>query len=208
MNGEAKPEDGKGSAPEPEAQEPGTEQVPAEDVPEGWWPVLRVSLCRATATMATTLMLMPLAALMWGWSPAVVVSGSMEPALSRGDVVATRHAGMREVGGGAVISFADAARGGRMTTHRAVERLEDGAAYRTKGDANHEPDPALVRAEQLKGVVAVAIPWVGSAWLWLQDGDWGASVAAVAVYALLLGGCRDGARKPGPGATPAAPAAP
>ncbi|MEV6977369.1 signal peptidase I [Kitasatospora sp. NPDC093806] len=192
MNGESTP-----------GEENGGAEGTAPEETESWWQVCRVAACCASVTLVTSLLVMPLAALVWGWSPSVIVSGSMEPALSRGDVVAARSATVQEVGGGAVISFKDAARGDRMTTHRAVERLEDGAAYRTKGDANRDPDPALVRAEQLEGIVTVAIPYAGTAWLWLQDGEWGAAAVAVAVYVLLLRGCRNGARDSGPAlATP------
>ncbi|MFF3070336.1 signal peptidase I [Kitasatospora sp. NPDC057936] len=197
MNGESKPEEGTGSAHEPEAQERDAEQEQANEETESWWAVVSVAFSRAVVTLVTSLVLMPLAALVWGWSPSVVVSDSMRPALSRGDVVVTRSADLDEVGGGAVISFKDPLHDGRPTTHRAVERLEGGAAYRTKGDANPDPDPLLVRAEEFTGIVTVAVPWAGKAWTWAEDGDWGPLAVAVALYVLLLRGCWTGSRRSG-----------
>ncbi|WP_051695383.1 signal peptidase I [Streptomyces sp. NRRL S-244] len=156
---------------------------------ESWWHVLRVAGCRTLVTMATTLLCLPLAALLWGWSPSVVVSGSMEPALSRGDVVTVRPVPAHEVGGGAVIAFHDDTHGGRLTTHRAVRR--QGTTYVTKGDANRDPDPMPVTPDKLEGVVSAVVPWVGAAWLCLEDGRWDYLAATVIAYALLIRGCRE-----------------
>ncbi|MER5640309.1 signal peptidase I [Kitasatospora sp. NPDC002227] len=189
MNSELKPGEERESAPGPVAEEGDSGQEPGVVAGESWWSVLRVSVCRTLAVTVTTLMLMPVAALVWGWSPSVVVSGSMKPALSRGDVVVVRPVQMPEVGAGAVISFLDPAHGGRLTTHRAVERLENGGAYRTKGDANRDPDSEFVRSGQLKGVVSAVVPWAGTAWLWLQEGAWARLAVGAALYVLLLRGC-------------------
>ncbi|MEU9372583.1 signal peptidase I [Streptomyces sp. NPDC048255] len=156
---------------------------------ESWWHVLRVAGCRTIVTMVTTLMCLPVAAVAWGWSPSVVVSGSMEPALSRGDVVAVQPVGAHSVGGGAVIAFHDDTHGGRLTTHRAIER--QGTTYVTKGDANRGPDTMPVTPDKLEGVVAAVIPWVGVPWLWQEDGRWEYLSAVVLGYALLLRGCRE-----------------
>lgn len=160
--------------------------APTEE--ESWSLVLRMSGCRALVTMVTTLMCIPMAALAWGWSPSVVVSGSMEPALSRGDVVTVQRVAPENVGGGAVIAYADPAHGGRLTTHRAVKRLPENA-YLAKGDANPNPDPDPVTPDRLRGVVSAVVPWVGTGWLWLHDGNWGRLGVAVLLYAAALRGC-------------------
>ncbi len=172
-----------------ERQVEGGGSVPGADG-GSWWHVLRVSVCRTAVTMVTTLMCMPLATLALGWSPSVVVSGSMEPALSRGDVVVVRQVKATEVGAGAVISFVDVAHGGRPTTHRAVKRLGTDR-FVTKGDANRDPDPQLITPTQLRGVVTAVVPVVGTGLLWLRGGDWVYLVAAVLLYTLLLAGCRE-----------------
>ncbi|MFF7635281.1 signal peptidase I [Kitasatospora sp. NPDC008050] len=156
--------------------------------PESWWHILRVSGCRTAVTMVTTLMCLPMAAVALGWSPAVVVSGSMEPSISRGDVAVVQPVKATEVGGGAIVAFRDSSHGGQLTTHRAIKR-ENGDSYVTKGDANRTPDAALVTPDKLDGVVAVLVPFVGSAWLWWQEGSWGLLAIVVVLYALAIRGC-------------------
>lgn len=91
----------------------------------------------------------------------VVLSGSMEPAISPGDVVFVREVPASAVETGSVVTYrrADAGR----TTHRVVDVVErDGRRYlRTRGDANEEADPQLVPADAVVGEVLVVLPYVG-----------------------------------------------
>lgn len=89
----------------------------------------------------------------FGVGAAVVLSGSMEPELSTGDllILAERH----DYAVGDVIVFQD----GRMAvTHRIVAMDED--IVITKGDANNAEDDPIQR-DQIKGVVLLSIPLVG-----------------------------------------------
>jgi signal peptidase len=92
----------------------------------------------------------------------VVLSGSMEPSISPGDAVLVRATDPVTVAAGDVITFH---RGDATTpvTHRVVDVVDggDGPAFRTQGDANEDPDPALVRPDQLVGEVWVTMPLVG-----------------------------------------------
>ena len=91
----------------------------------------------------------------FGVGAAVVLSGSMEPELSVGDlVIVVERENYYE---DEIIVFQD----GRMAvTHRIVSISEDGIV--TKGDANNtEDDPITI--EQVKGKVVLAIPLVGYA---------------------------------------------
>lgn len=98
----------------------------------------------------------------------VVLSGSMEPAMSAGDVIVVDAAPPSTISAGDVVTFA-AAGETRPTTHRVIEvvETEQGLAFRTAGDANEDPDPALVTADQVRGVVPTVgghlfvIPLVG-----------------------------------------------
>ncbi|MEV8020870.1 signal peptidase I [Streptomyces sp. NPDC086554] len=173
---------------QPEVAVEGSAEKSAGESAESWLQVLRVTGCRAVVTMTTSLLCLPLLALAWGWNPSVVVSGSMEPALSRGDVVMVRAVEATDVGAGAVIAFTDPAHGDRMTTHRAIER-HNGNSYVTKGDANPDPDDEIVTPDRLKGAVAAVAPLAGSAWLWWQEGQWGWLALTVALCALVLRGC-------------------
>lgn len=92
----------------------------------------------------------------------VVLSGSMEPTISPGDAVVVRDVDPATLESGDVITFV---RSDESTpvTHRVVEVVEgeDGLAFRTKGDANSDPDPAPVPASNVTGEVWFAIPLVG-----------------------------------------------
>ncbi|MBQ4137507.1 MAG: signal peptidase I [Clostridia bacterium] len=89
----------------------------------------------------------------FGVGAAVVLSGSMEPELSAGDllIVVERESYSENQ----IIVFQD----GRMAvTHRIVSISEDEII--TRGDANNtEDDPITI--EQVKGEVVLAIPFVG-----------------------------------------------
>ena len=103
-----------------------------------------------------------------GWTPTLVVSGSMSPLISPGDVVMLRPAAVTDLGTNTVVLY-DGADSGRVL-HRIVEVLGDGS-YRTQGDANTTPDSAVVTAAQVQGAAVLSIPWIGQASLWLHDGD-------------------------------------
>ena len=111
-----------------------------------------------------------------GYSLLAVASGSMEPALSAGDlVVVHREDGYRV---GDVVAFWDE---GSLTTHRLVAEAPEGFA--TKGDANNVQDGRPVAAGQIAGRVVLAVPFVGAAALFLRTP---AGLALLAVLGLLL----------------------
>jgi signal peptidase I len=91
----------------------------------------------------------------------VVLSGSMEPYMSAGDAVVVAAGPAASIRKGDVITYERG--GGIPTTHRVVERVTDeqGVAFRTMGDANEDPDPALVRPDSVVGEVVVVLPYVG-----------------------------------------------
>ena len=89
--------------------------------------------------------------------PAVVVSGSMEPAIQTGSMVfIDMDYQASDVVKRDIIGF-DA--NGIMVTHRVKELTEEG--FVTKGDANSDPDPATVSANRYLGRVIMWIPWIG-----------------------------------------------
>mgnify|MGYP006281546871 CR=1 FL=1 len=92
----------------------------------------------------------------------VVTSGSMEPAIGVGDVVIVDDVDPATIEEGDVITYI---RSGQdtPTTHRVigVEEGGDELAFRTKGDANEDPDASPVSASQVRGKILFTIPYIG-----------------------------------------------
>lgn len=100
-----------------------------------------------------------------GGSTLTVLSGSMEPTLPVGSVVVVRPRPPAEIGAGDVVTFLardPASDATRVVTHRVVEVLP-GPEFRTRGDANPDPDPGVVAATDVRGVQWYSVPWVGGA---------------------------------------------
>lgn len=89
----------------------------------------------------------------FGYANAVVVSGSMEPALEIGDMVIIKETNDYQVDD--IIIFKDRL----LTTHRVIEITESG--YRTKGDSNNTADAYIVPFDEVKGEVVKVIKRVG-----------------------------------------------
>lgn len=90
----------------------------------------------------------------FGYSLAVVASGSMEPALSVDDLILNHSQDDYEAGD--IITFAS---GTSLTTHRIVEETD--AGYITRGDANNTTDSAPVAPQNVIGRVVGRIPGAG-----------------------------------------------
>lgn len=88
----------------------------------------------------------------------VVQTGSMEPVIPVGSLIYVQPQASYQVG--EIITFQ---RGQISVTHRIVELQTQpiGVAYQTKGDANQSADPDLVYATQVKGRLALTVPYVG-----------------------------------------------
>ncbi len=113
----------------------------------------------------------------------VVVSGSMEPAFYRGDIVLVEKAdflGIHEfnpndVKVGDVVVY-DAAWYDQPVIHRVINIVDINGTtmYVIKGDNNDSPDPYYVKASQIKERVVtigdnlVVIPKIGYLSLWLR----------------------------------------
>lgn len=116
----------------------------------------------------------------------VVLSGSMQPTIEAGDVVVVAETPAERIEAGDVMAFDRVDGDDKRTTHRVVEVIErDGDRYfRTKGDANEEPDSSLVPANAVIGTVQFTIPEVGRLFS-VANSDAGV-IAFVAVPGFLL----------------------
>ena len=119
--------------------------------------------------------------LVLGWKSVVVTSGSMEPALHRGDVVLAPPYEGKRLGKGTVVVFEDGERG--LVTHRIVAGNDDGT-YLTRGDNNPAPDSTPLRPEQIIATGRAMVPRIGIVSVLAQEGRWG----DLAVLAALVAG--------------------
>lgn len=88
-----------------------------------------------------------------------VVSGSMEPHVSPGDVVLVAPT-LESPQVGDVVAFADPLQPDRDVLHRVVDLDEQGALV-TRGDANDVNDPWSILPSEVIGTEALIIPKIG-----------------------------------------------
>lgn len=110
----------------------------------------------------------------FGWKPAVVVTGSMAPAIRPGDVVLI-DPDVDIVGRGTIVQVTDSSATSGSIIHRVVG-VQDGLLL-TKGDANLSPDAARRSSGDVRGVARLVVPMVGRIAL-IREGyatprDWG-----------------------------------
>lgn len=119
-----------------------------------WIGICLVAACMGLGALATAF---PLMAKKQGMNLVTLTGGSMAPAYAAGETIKiTKPESVANLKPGAVITFMDPNR--RLVTHRIVEKVtlgdKPGAYFRTRGDANNAPDPDLVPAGNVVGVVA------------------------------------------------------
>jgi len=90
----------------------------------------------------------------------VIMSGSMEPTIPVGSIVIVKKVNPEDVKVDDVIAFQT---GESRTIHRVVEKVveDDSFYFRTKGDANEDPDPWIVKPQDVKGALLLTIPYYG-----------------------------------------------
>lgn len=97
-----------------------------------------------------------------GYKPFIVLSGSMETKIFRGDLIIVKEIDPSELVLEDIIAFRDA--DDTITTHRIIEIVDkDGITYFvTKGDNNNSQDQNLVEYEDVEGIYITRIPSVGN----------------------------------------------
>ena len=97
-----------------------------------------------------------------GYKPFIVLSGSMETKIHRGDLIFVKTIDPSELEIENIIAFKDA--DDTITTHRIIEIVDkDGVTYFiTKGDNNSSQDQNLVEFEDVEGIYVGRIPNVGN----------------------------------------------
>lgn len=98
----------------------------------------------------------------FGIKPFMVLSGSMEKEIKRGDLILTKIVDPKILKIDDVIAFRDAE--GTVTTHRIIDIVvQDNTPYFiTKGDNNNAQDRNLVEYKDVEGIYIGRIPGIGS----------------------------------------------
>ncbi|MBO8169571.1 MAG: signal peptidase I [Thermoanaerobacteraceae bacterium] len=96
----------------------------------------------------------------FGYRFLVVISGSMEPEIPVGTLVAVKPVSPGSIREGDVITFRDHDNPEVLVTHRVVG-LTDNGYFVTKGDANEAADPVPVSAGDLVGKNFFRLPYIG-----------------------------------------------
>ena len=85
----------------------------------------------------------------------IILGNSMSPTFKEGDMVLTTKTDGTDINVGDIITFAVE---GKWVTHRVIEKSD---WYRTKGDANEEPDTWIVPPQAVSGKYLAKIPYLG-----------------------------------------------
>jgi signal peptidase I len=183
------------------AQRSAPEQVAATAAPApeavelGWVGVLRTTVARASLAMVVSLVIWSVLPLLAGWTPRVIMSGSMEPRIHVGDIIVTRTVPGADVAKGQVITVKDPDHPAKTRTHRVLRRAADGTIV-TKGDANPQADSSHITNDHVLGLGVVRVPFVGRPAYWMAEQNW----LALGATTLFLGWCLvtvlPGSRKP------------
>lgn len=168
----------------------------------GWWRTIAMAVGTAWLSLLGGLLFWANAPMLVGWQPRLVLSGSMQPGISPGDVALVAEvAEPRGLRPGEVVLVADAELSSGSYLHRVVRR-EPGGALVTRGDANRDEDYPAVAPDRVLGRMRAVVPSIGAPVVWARHGNW-APLAQVglatvlALAALTLTGPR---RQPSPGA--------
>lgn len=155
-----------GGSPRPRPRRPATPERRLRPVA-----VLRVVVAAALVAVAG-LVVLALAPRLVGFEGHVVVSGSMEPRLSPGDVVLTRPVLPQDLQPGQVLLFPDPEGVDRLVLHRLVS-FDPAGGLVTRGDANQSDDTTPVPASSVIGQAQLSVPYVGLPAYWRLTGQWG-----------------------------------
>jgi len=103
---------------------------------------------------------------LFGYRYYTVLTGSMEPTYSVGDMIFVKLADAKEINVGDVITFNPSQDSDAYLTHRVTEKLENFegtgvTCFRTRGDANNAEDSFLIDSSRVVGVVRFSLAKVG-----------------------------------------------
>ncbi|WP_409271443.1 signal peptidase I [Neobacillus sp. SCS-31] len=123
----------------------------------------------------------------FGYKTLLVLSGSMEPLLSAGDMIVMKEIDPANAKVNDVITFKNNAN--TLVTHRIVSKVQSGGTtlFATKGDANNVEDNELIAPKQITGKLFFHFPKVGYALNFLKSGKGLISFMVVIILFLIIG---------------------
>jgi signal peptidase len=129
--------------------------------------------------------------ILFGYTPVVVLTGSMEPSIQTGSIIYHyKVKGFDNIVPGDVITY-QRAEDAPLVTHRVMRVDGESQSVRTKGDNNEALDAAWVSCEQIVAKMApYYLPNIGFYLYWAKDPRIIAVVAGIIVLNVLLG-CLD-----------------
>ncbi len=129
-------------------------------MPNGFWNFISGLLVGALVALALILTASKLP-IPGNYRIMTVLSGSMEPAIHTGAVIAIKPTSEYRVGD--IITFGNAGDKTTPVTHRLVDIQSGGGteSYTTKGDANPDPDTRQIGRGEILGKVLFSIPYLG-----------------------------------------------
>lgn len=99
---------------------------------------------------------------LFGYAPVDVLTGSMEPVFSPGDVIIIEKNTDYKINDIVTYTYGDT-----LITHRIIDKTD--AGYITQGDANNVPDTELVNDNQIVGKYLFVIPFIGLLKIWIKS---------------------------------------
>lgn len=122
-----------------------------------------------------------------GLMPFTVLSGSMEPVYSAGDLIYVKEVDPFELEEGTIITFMLSE--DTIATHRIVEVVPDAEddtviRFKTKGDANESEDGGLVHYKNVIGAPIFSVPKLGYVANFIKEPP--GTYVAIAAGALIL----------------------
>lgn len=102
----------------------------------------------------------------FGFRYYTILTPSMEPAYSVGDVVIVKLTNADEINTGDVITFNPSSDSNAYLTHRVTEKIQNYegtgvTCFRTKGDSNNAEDSFLIDSSRVIGKVSFSVPKIG-----------------------------------------------
>ncbi len=120
----------------------------------------------------------------FGYKPFVVLSGSMETEIYKGDLVIVKKIDAKDLKENDIIAFRDDEN--YVVTHRIVEIINNdrNIQFTTKGDNNNIKDDGYVIARQIEGIYKFKIAGLGNVVLFMQR----PSTLIITLVLIFIGG--------------------